>query len=53
MRRFNTLSAFGAFGVYWGAWGVLVPDVKEQVDAPVAELRAALRPSGSRRCRPS
>ncbi|MGH3057820.1 MAG: MFS transporter [Gaiellaceae bacterium] len=42
MRRLGTLLAFGAFGVYWGAWGVLLPDVKEQVDASVAELGAAL-----------
>lgn len=42
MRRVGTLLAFAAFGVYWGAWGVLVPDVKEQVDASVAELGAAL-----------
>jgi MFS family permease len=42
VRRLGTLLAFAAFGVYWGAWGVLVPDVKEQVGASVAELGAAL-----------
>jgi MFS family permease len=42
VRRLGTLLAFAAFGVYWGAWGVLVPDIKEQVDASVAELGAAL-----------
>ena len=36
------LLAFAAFGAYWGAWGVLVPDVKEQVDASVTELGLAL-----------
>lgn len=42
MRRFGTVLAFAAFGVYWGAWGVLVPEVKEQVDATVGELGIAL-----------
>jgi MFS family permease len=36
------LAAFAAFGVFWGAWGVLLPDVKEQTEASVAELGAAL-----------
>ena len=35
------LLAFAAFGAYWGAWGVLVPDVKEQVDASVTQLGVA------------
>lgn len=35
------LLAFAAFGAYWGAFGVLVPDVKEQVDASVTELGIA------------
>jgi MFS family permease len=35
------LLAFFAFGAYWGAWGVLVPDIKEQVDASVTELGIA------------
>jgi MFS family permease len=36
------LAAFAAFGVFWGAWGVLLPDIKEQVGASVAGLGAAL-----------
>ena len=36
------LFAFAAFGAYWGAWGVLVPDVKEQVGATVTQLGFAL-----------
>ncbi len=35
------LVAFAAFGAYWGAWGVLVPDVKEQVGASVTQLGIA------------
>jgi MFS family permease len=35
------LLAFAAFGAYWGAWGVLVPGIKEQVDASVTELGIA------------
>jgi MFS family permease len=35
------LLAFFAFGAYWGAFGVLVPDLKEQVDASVTELGLA------------
>ncbi|MGH3091057.1 MAG: MFS transporter [Gaiellaceae bacterium] len=42
MRRSGPLAAFAAFGVFWGAWGVLLPDAKEQVGASVAELGAAL-----------
>lgn len=42
MRRLGTLLAFAAFGVYWGAWGVLVPAIKDQVDASVSELGVAL-----------
>ena len=40
--RLGPLAAFAAFGVYWGAWGVLLPDVKQQVGASVAGLGAAL-----------
>jgi MFS family permease len=40
--RLGPLAAFAAFGVFWGTWGVLLPEVKEQVDASVAELGAAL-----------
>jgi MFS family permease len=36
------LFAFAAFGGYWGAWGVLVPDIKEQVGASVTQLGLAL-----------
>jgi MFS family permease len=35
------LFAFAAFGAYWGAWGVLVPDIKDQVDASVTQLGVA------------
>ena len=35
------LLAFGAFGVYWGAWGVLVPEIKEQTHASVSSLGVA------------
>jgi MFS family permease len=41
-RTLGPLAAFAAFGVFWGAWGLLLPDVKEQVGASVAELGAAL-----------
>jgi MFS family permease len=35
------LLAFAAFGSYWGAFGVLVPDLKEQVGASVTQLGLA------------
>jgi MFS family permease len=41
-RTVGPLAAFAAFGVFWGAWGVLLPDVKEQSGASVAGLGAAL-----------
>ena len=42
MRRARgPLFAFAAFGAYWGAWGVLVPDIKEQADASVTQLGVA------------
>jgi MFS family permease len=41
-RAVGPLAAFAAFGIFWGAWGVLLPDVKEQTDASVAELGTAL-----------
>jgi len=41
-RVVGPLAAFAAFGTFWGAWGVLLPDVKEQAEASVAELGAAL-----------
>ena len=36
------LLAFAVFGAYWGAWGVLVPAVKEQVGASLTQLGLAL-----------
>jgi MFS family permease len=42
MTRLGSLSAFAAFGVFWGAWAVLLPAIKEQTDASVAELGVAL-----------
>jgi MFS family permease len=41
-RIAGPLAAFAAFGVFWGAWGVLLPDVKQDTGASVAELGAAL-----------
>jgi MFS family permease len=40
--RLGPLAAFAAFGVFWGAWGVLLPEVKQQVGASVAGLGGAL-----------
>ncbi len=34
--------AFFAFGAYFGAWGVLVPEIKEQVGASVTQLGVAV-----------
>jgi hypothetical protein len=42
MTRRGSLSAFGAFGIFWGAWAVLLPAIKEQTGASVAELGVAL-----------
>jgi MFS family permease len=36
------LAAFFAFGLFWGAWGVLVPAIKDQTGASVSELGVAL-----------
>lgn len=36
------LAAFAAFGVAWGAWWVVFPDVQEQVAASISELGVAL-----------
>lgn len=41
-RKAVLLAPFAAFGTFWGAWGVVLPDVKEQTGASVAELGAAL-----------
>jgi MFS family permease len=38
----GSLSAFGAFGVFWGAWAVLLPQIKEQTGASVGALGVAL-----------
>lgn len=38
----GSLSAFGAFGVFWGAWAVLLPQIKEQTGASVGALGIAL-----------
>jgi MFS family permease len=42
VTRRGSLSAFAAFGVFWGAWAVLVPAVKEQTGASVTALGVAL-----------
>ena len=42
MKARGPLAAFAAFGVFWGAWGVVLPDVKAQVGASVSELGIAL-----------
>jgi MFS family permease len=42
VRARGPLLAFFVFGAWWGAWGVLVPEVKEDVGASVSELGAAL-----------
>lgn len=36
------LAVFFAFGLFWGAWGVLVPAIKDQTGASVSELGVAL-----------
>jgi len=35
-------AAFGIFGVFWGGWGALLPDVQKQVGATDATLGRAL-----------
>ena len=35
-------AAFGVFGVFWGGWGALLPDVQKQVGASDATLGRAL-----------
>jgi MFS family permease len=42
MTRRGSISAFAAFGVFWGAWAVLLPAVKERTGASVGELGVAL-----------
>jgi MFS family permease len=42
VTRLSSLSAFAAFGVFWGAWAVLLPAIKEQTGASVTALGVAL-----------
>lgn len=42
MRARGPLAAFAAFGVFWGAWGALLPGIKEQTGATVGEMGFAL-----------
>ena len=35
-------AAFGVFGMFWGGWGALLPDVQRQVEATDATLGRAL-----------
>ena len=35
-------AAFGVFGMFWGGWGALLPDVQKQVGASDATLGRAL-----------
>jgi MFS family permease len=42
MTRRGSISAFAAFGVFWGAWAVLLPAIKAQTGASVGELGLAL-----------
>lgn len=46
MRARGPLLAFAAFGAFWGAWGVLLPEIKEQVGASVSQLGLALLVEG-------
>lgn len=46
MSARGPLLAFAAFGAFWGAWGVLLPDIKEQVGASVSQLGLALLVEG-------
>jgi MFS family permease len=42
VRARGPLAAFAVFGVFWGAFGVLLPELKEQIGASVTELGVAL-----------
>jgi MFS family permease len=42
LTRRGSIAAFGAFGVFWGAWAVLLPAIKEQTGASVEEIGIAL-----------
>jgi MFS family permease len=46
VRARGPLLAFAAFGAYWGAFGVLLPDLKEQAGASVSQLGLALFAEG-------
>jgi predicted MFS family arabinose efflux permease len=37
-----SLAVFAAYGSFWGAWGALLPETKERVDASASELGLAL-----------
>jgi MFS family permease len=38
----RTLAGFGAFGLFWGAWGAILPAVKAEADVSDAQLGGAL-----------
>ncbi|MFJ4091339.1 MFS transporter [Kitasatospora sp. NPDC089913] len=40
--RVQVLVGFGAFGVFWGAWGALIPEVQRQAGVGNAELGVAV-----------
>ncbi|MGY0459478.1 MFS transporter [Kitasatospora sp. cg17-2] len=40
--RVQVLVGFGAFGVFWGAWGALIPEVQRQAGVGNAELGLAV-----------
>ena len=40
--RRRSVAAFGAFGVWWGAWGALLPAVQESAGVGDAQLGGAL-----------
>ena len=42
MRTRGPLAAFAAFGVFWGSWGALLPDIKAATGASEPELGLAL-----------
>lgn len=42
MTRGGSLAAFAAFGVFWGGWAVVLPDVKAATGASVESLGVAL-----------
>ncbi|MDX6261445.1 MAG: hypothetical protein QOH84_3133 [Kribbellaceae bacterium] len=39
---FKTLAGFGAFGLFWGAWGAILPAVKADAGVSDGQLGAAL-----------